>query len=63
MEEKGAPAGRPPTLVARLGVSRHAPLLVAGAASGALLLYDLRAPRDAAASLRPHAAPMVNPKP
>lgn len=59
MEEKGGPAGRAPTVVQRLGVSQHAPLLVAGVASGAVLLYDLRAPRSAAAQLRPHAQPLV----
>lgn len=59
MEDKAA-AGKAGTVVQRLGVSRHHPLMVAAAASGTVLLYDLRSPRTAAASLKPHSSPMAS---
>lgn len=58
VEDKAA-AGRGGTVVQRLAVSRHHPLMVTATASGTVLLYDLRSPRAAAASLRPHSAPIV----
>lgn len=58
VEDKAA-AGRGGTVVQRLGVSRYHPLMLAGTATGTVLLYDLRAPRTAAATLKPHTSPMV----
>lgn len=58
VEDKAA-AGKGGTVVQRLGVSWHHPLMVAATASGTVLLYDLRSPRTAAASLKPHSSPMA----
>lgn len=58
VEDKAA-AGRGGTAVQRLGVSRYHPLMLAGTATGTVLLYDLRSPRTAAATLKPHTSPMV----
>ncbi|CAK0786809.1 hypothetical protein CVIRNUC_010023 [Coccomyxa viridis] len=58
IEDRG-PAALPRTVVKRLAVSRHHPLMVAATSAGSVLLYDLRAPRAAAAQLKPHSSPMV----
>lgn len=58
VEDKAA-AGRGGTIVQRLAVSRYHPLMLAGTATGTVLLYDLRSPRTAAATLKPHTSPMV----
>ncbi|CAL8465312.1 g4847 [Coccomyxa elongata] len=58
VEDKAA-AGRGGTIVQRLGVSRYHPLMLAGTATGTVLLYDLRSPHTAAATLKPHTSPMV----
>ena len=60
IEDRG-PAALPRTVVKRLAVSRHHPLMVATTSAGSVLLYDLRAPRAAAAQLKPHSSPMVRP--
>ena len=60
IEDRG-PAALPRTVVKRLAVSRHHPLMVAATSAGSVLLYDLRAPRAAAAQLKPHSSPMVRP--
>jgi hypothetical protein len=57
--EDKATTGRAGTVVQRVAVSRHHPLMAAATMSGMVLLYDLRTPRAAAASLKPHIAPMV----
>ncbi|CAL5222212.1 g4544 [Coccomyxa viridis] len=58
IEDRG-PAALPKTVVKRLAVSRHHPLMVATTSAGSVLLYDLRAPRGAVAQLKPHSSPMV----
>ena len=58
IEDRG-PAALPKTVVKRLAVSRHHPLMVATTSAGSVLLYDLRAPRSAVAQLKPHGSPMV----
>ena len=59
VEDKAA-AGRGGAVVERLGVSRYQPLMLAGTATGTVLLYDLRSQRTAAATLKPHTSPMVH---
>lgn len=58
IEDRG-PAALPKTVVKRIAVSRHHPLMVTTTSAGSVLLYDLRAPRAAAAHLKPHGSPMV----
>lgn len=58
IEDRG-PAALPKTVVKRIAVSRHHPLMVATTSAGSVLLYDLRAPRSAVAQLKPHSSPMV----
>lgn len=58
VEDRNA-TGRRGTVVQRLAVSKHNPLMLAATSSGTVLLYDLRSPRAAAASLKPHSGPMV----
>ena len=60
IEDRG-PAALPKTVVKRIMVSRHHPLMVTTTSAGSVLLYDLRAPRSAVAQLKPHSSPVVRP--